>query len=83
MTATSFHVGEVRRNPYHVLLPSWMEDNVRRGAELVGGQGQGAPDFIFATVYRLRRWENGAWKDLPGKGRFLSRSENPASLFTV
>ncbi len=81
MTATSFHVGEVRRNPYHVLLPSWMEDNVRRGAELVGGQGQGAPDFLFATVYRLRRWENGAWQEALSKGRFLSRSENPAALF--
>src|SRR5262245_8235825 len=39
ITATTFHVGEVKRNPYHLLLPAWMMDNVRRGAELVGGQG--------------------------------------------
>ena len=39
MTALSFHVGEVERNPYHLLLPAWMQDNVRRGGELVGGQG--------------------------------------------
>jgi LmbE family N-acetylglucosaminyl deacetylase len=43
VAGTSFHVGEVNRNPYHLLLPAWMLDNVRRGSELVGGQGQPAP----------------------------------------
>jgi hypothetical protein len=38
IAATSFHIGEVERNPYHVLLPAWMLDNVRRGSELVGGK---------------------------------------------
>ena len=38
VTALSFHVGEVSRNPYHVRLPAWMQDNVRRGGELVGGE---------------------------------------------
>src|SRR6185503_19019191 len=56
MVATSFHVGEVKRNPYHVLMPAWMMDNVRRGAELVGGQGNSAPQFRFAQLYRLRKW---------------------------
>ena len=56
MAALSFHVGEVQRNPYHLLVPAWMQDNVRRGGELVGGQGGAAPDFTFATLYRLRRW---------------------------
>lgn len=56
MAAISFHVGEVARNPYHVLLPAWMADNVRRGGELVGGQGGAAPDYLYATLYRLRRW---------------------------
>jgi LmbE family N-acetylglucosaminyl deacetylase len=32
LAALSFHVEEVRRNPYHLRLPSWMQDNVRRGA---------------------------------------------------
>ena len=59
MAALSFHVGEVQRNPYHLLVPAWMQDNVRRGGELVGGQGGAAPDFTFATLYRLRRWTNG------------------------
>ena len=56
ITATTFHVGEVQRNPYHLLLPAWLMDNVRRGAELVGGQGGAAPDFTFAALYRLRKW---------------------------
>jgi hypothetical protein len=59
VAAVSFHRGEVARNPYHLFLPPWMADNVRRGSELVGGQGAGAPDFHFATLYRLREWANG------------------------
>ena len=81
ITALSFHVGEVRRNPYHVRMPAWMIDNVRRGGELVGGQGGAAPDFAFATLYRLRRWRNGGFEQVWSKGRFLAQSENPASLF--
>lgn len=60
VAATSFHVKEVERNPYHRLLPAWMMDTVRRGGELVGGQGQGAPAFDFATLYRVQRWQQGA-----------------------
>lgn len=60
ITALSFHVGEVQRNPYHLLVPAWMQDNVRRGGELVGGQGGAAPDFTFSTLYRARRWKDGA-----------------------
>jgi len=59
MAALACHVGEVRRNPYHARLPAWMMDNVRRGAELVGRPGGAAPDFTFATLYRLRQWT--AW----------------------
>ena len=72
IAALSFHVGEVRRNPYHLRMPAWMMDNVRRGGELVGGQGAAAPDFTFATLYRLRRWENGAFRPVLHKGRFIS-----------
>ena len=57
VAATSLHLGEVARNPYHLSLPFWMQDNVRRGSELVGGQGQTAPDFTFATLYRVRHWQ--------------------------
>jgi len=60
VAATSFHVGEVRRNPYHLTLPAWMQDNVRRGGELVGGAGGAVPDFAFCTLYRVRGWKQGA-----------------------
>ena len=82
ITALTFHVGEVRRNPYHLLLPSWMMDNVRRGAELVGGQGGEAPPFLFATLYRLRRWGGGALKPMLNGGRSLGLNEAAGVLFT-
>jgi N-acetylglucosamine malate deacetylase 1 len=81
MAATSFHVGEVRRNPYHLLLPAWMQDNVRRGSELVGGQGQAAAQFMFAQVYRLRRWNGSQAEECFSGGRFLPTAANAASLF--
>ena len=81
MTALSFHVGEVQRNPYHLLVPAWMQDNVRRGGELVGGQGGAAPDFTFCTLYRLRRWENGRLEKTFEGGRNLPASVNAATVF--
>ena len=59
--ALSHHEGELKRNPFHLRMPSWMQDNVRRGAEVVGGQGGPAPSFNFATLYRVSRWMDGKW----------------------
>jgi LmbE family N-acetylglucosaminyl deacetylase len=81
ITALSFHVGEVQRNPYHLLLPAWMQDNVRRGGELVGGQGRAAPDFSFCTLYRLRRWTRGGLQADYSGGRSLAASASPSALF--
>ncbi len=81
VAATSFHVKEVERNPYHLSLPAWMQDNVRRGGELVGGQGGAVPDFMFATLYRLSRWENGACRAVLEHGRFISMNDNLKELF--
>jgi len=81
VAATSFHVGEVQRNPYHVLIPAWLLDNVRRGAELVGGQGGAAPPFLYAQLFRLRRWNGSQVEDCLAGGRFLPASANPADLF--
>jgi hypothetical protein len=81
VAGTSFHVGEVRRNPFHLLLPAWMQDNVRLGSELVGGQGGPAPDFGFATLYRLRAWRGGKLVEVQSGGRNLAVSEDPATLF--
>lgn len=81
VAALSFYVGEVKRNPYHLRMPPWMQDNVQRGAELVGGQGGVAPDFIFATLYRVRRWRNGLLGDAYSGGKQISVRESPASIF--
>lgn len=47
------HVGEVSRNPYHLRLPSWYVDQVRRGSEMVqnGPGGSGLPGWIFGQLY--------------------------------
>jgi N-acetylglucosamine malate deacetylase 1 len=94
VSALACHVGEVRRNPYHARLPAWMMDNVRRGAELVGGpspcrsgfvhpggQGGVAPDFTFATIYRLRKWSHGRLTNVLKHGKFLSTAKKAAGLF--
>jgi len=76
VAALACHAGEVRRNLYHVRLPAWMIDNVRRGAELVGGQGGASPDFAFGTVYRFQRWARGRLTRVQLKRRFLPRIVN-------
>lgn len=60
--ALASHAGEVARNPYHLRLPAWLADNVRRGGELIGGAGSEPPRYAFATLYQLSRWSAGAWQ---------------------
>ncbi|MEO8522544.1 MAG: PIG-L family deacetylase, partial [Acidobacteriota bacterium] len=78
ITALSFHVGEVTRNPYHLLVPPWMQDNVRRGGELVGGQGGAAPEFTYCTLYRAGRWVDGGIEPLHQGGVTLPAAINAA-----
>jgi len=81
VAALACHVGEVRRNPYQARLPAWLMDNVRRGAELVGGRGGAAPDFTFATLYRVRQWSRGRLAEAAKGGQFLGAAKNPAGFF--
>ena len=81
IVATTFHVGEVGRNPYHLLLPPWMMDNVRRGGEVAGGQGGAAPDWAFAVLYRLRKWTKGQLTKTFEGGKQVALSMNVADLF--
>jgi len=80
VAATSLHTGEVARNPYHLLLPAWMQDNVRRGGELVGGQGGAVPDFGFATLYRLYKWQNGELFDVLETGKTVPMDADPCEF---
>lgn len=68
VAALSCHAGEVRRNPYHLRLPAWMQDNVRRGAERVSGSGTKSPAASFATIYRHQSWH----KDRPAFNNAIS-----------
>ncbi|MDY6784455.1 MAG: PIG-L family deacetylase [Cyanobacteriota bacterium] len=82
MAATAFHVGEVRRNPYHLRLPAWMADNVRRGGELVSGQGATVPTMSFATLYRMRKWTGGKVEDYLKQGVICSEKDDLGELFS-
>lgn len=81
LAALSFHVGEVKRNPYHLLVPAWMQDNVRRGCEVALGQGGAAPDFRFATLYRLRRWAAGDFSQVLPQGVPVGAGQKIADVF--
>jgi len=54
---------------------------VLRGSELVGGQGQAAAQFMFAQIYRLRRWNGSQAEDYFSGGRLLPSAASAASLF--
>ncbi|HEV2863184.1 MAG TPA: PIG-L family deacetylase [Pyrinomonadaceae bacterium] len=83
VTALTFHAGEVRRNPYHLRLPAWMMDNVRRGGEVVGRQGGEPPRFAFGTIYRAGRWEGGRPVEAAGAGRFVGSGDDLSALFAM
>ncbi len=50
------HSGELSRHPYHLRLPGWMEDSVRRASELLQGMGAEALPMSFGTLYRRYPW---------------------------
>lgn len=81
VAAISCHVEEVKRNPYHLSLAAWMQDNVRRGGELVGGQGAAAPDYTFATLYRLQKYSGGQLHRAFSGGKLVSAKDDLATLF--
>lgn len=87
MAALSQHKGEVARNDYAARLPDWMSDNVRRGAELVGGPGAEAPRMAHATLYRARVRNGGRWRAFPPRiladaGELGKWVERFAALYT-
>lgn len=64
MLATVMHAGEVSRQPYHLRLPAWLMDSVRRGAERVGGEGGASSATAYAALYGWRRRQQGLWADM-------------------
>ena len=59
MMALEKHAGEISRNPYHLRLPAWMMDNVRRGVELIKGAEKNASLIAFGVLYQLQICKDG------------------------
>ena len=51
------------------------------GAELVGGQGGPAPRFAFATLYRLRGWRDGGFREVLEAGRMIAAGGGLEDVF--
>ena len=81
--ALNHHVGEVARNDYAARLPAWMEDNVRRGAELVFDRGAPAPALQWATLYRVRRRCGQCWQNGMRGGMLIESSEELGRLASL
>lgn len=72
MEALAKHVGEVERNPYHLRLPAWMMDSVRRGSEVISGKGAEAPLIPYGVLYQIQTVKKGKFKDMKFETPFLS-----------
>jgi LmbE family N-acetylglucosaminyl deacetylase len=75
LVATAEHGGEVERNPYHLRHPGRMINNVRRGSEVVGGQGAAAYSFPFAELYRVNFMKGGELIAPKATGRVVGPTE--------
>jgi N-acetylglucosamine malate deacetylase 1 len=82
MKALEKHVGEVSRNAYHLRLPAWMMDNVRRGSEVIGGKGVEATQMPFAVLYQLQLFKKGKFST-PKFTSFLTNKENIGQIFKL
>lgn len=82
MLALEKHAGEIARNPYHLRLPAWMMDNVRRGSELVGGKGAEASQMAFGVLYQLQLYKGGKFTT-PKISSFLSAQTDLAQIFKL
>jgi LmbE family N-acetylglucosaminyl deacetylase len=53
------HAGEMKRNPYHLSLPAWAMEQVRRGSEMLqdsagnSAKGSNKQDCVFGQIYRF------------------------------
>ncbi len=72
ITALTFHIGEVERNPYHLSFPAWLIDNVRRGSEIIGSKGAGAQNFNFGVLHKISLFKNGKLQPMFENGEFIS-----------
>ncbi len=81
MKALVMHAGEVARNPYHLRLPAWMMDNVRRGGEIISNVGGEVPKMPFGVIYHLQLFKNGKLTKVKLPTPFLSSLADLAQIF--
>jgi len=81
MKALEFHQGEITRNPYHLRLPAWMMDNVRRGGEIITQVGAEVPSMPFGVIYRLQVFKNKKFTDAKLSTPFLTTFADLAQIF--
>lgn len=82
MKALALHEGEVSRNPYHLRLPAWMMDNVRRGGEVISNVGGEVPQMPFGVIYRLQKFKNGKYSEPKLPTPFLSTFADLGQIFS-
>jgi LmbE family N-acetylglucosaminyl deacetylase len=82
MRALECHQGEIQRNPYHLRLPAWMMDNVRRGAEVVGSVSVEAPQFPFGVIYQIQILKKGKLTNPKLQLPFLSNFADLGQIFS-
>ena len=83
MQALAMHVGEVERNPYHLRLPAWMMDNVRRGSEVISGPGSEANHMAYGVLYQLQLFQKGKVKAVKLDTPILQADTNIAQIFKL
>jgi LmbE family N-acetylglucosaminyl deacetylase len=81
MKALVMHEGEIARNPYHLRLPAWMMDNVRRGGEIISNTGGAAPQMAFGVIYHLQIFKNAKLTDVKLPTPFLSSLADLGQIF--
>lgn len=77
------HQGEITRNPYHLRLPAWMMDSVRRGSEVIGGAGTQSSQMSFGVIYQLQKFSLGKFSSPKLSEKFLNCDRNLAQIFKL
>ncbi len=83
MRALEMHAGEVSRNPYHLRLPAWMMDSVRRGSEVIGGKGVEGKQMAFGVLYQLQICKGGKFSTPKLKNPFLTSDTDVGQIFKL
>ncbi len=81
MEALAKHTGEIKRNPYHLRLPAWMMDNVRRGGEIILNVGGEVPQMPFGVIYHLQVFKNAKFVNAKLPTPFLSSLADLGQIF--